>query len=42
MIDHGISDSQPREKDTDTFLTGANVEDAENGQEIRIDSIENS
>lgn len=41
MIEPIQSDSQPREKDTDTFLTGANIDDAE-GKEIRIDSIENS
>lgn len=41
MIEPGLTESQPREKDTDTFLTGANIEDGEN-KEINIDSIENS
>lgn len=40
MIETGKSATQPREKDTDTFLTGTNIEDAEN--ENVIDNIENS
>jgi predicted lysophospholipase L1 biosynthesis ABC-type transport system permease subunit len=42
MIETGKSNSMPKEKDTDTFLTGANVDDGENANEIHIDSIENS
>lgn len=30
----------PYEKDTDTFLTGANIDETQN--EIQIDSLENS
>jgi len=41
MIEPGQPEPQPREKDTDTFLTGANIEETEN-KGINIDSIENS
>ena len=41
MLEPAMQESQPREKDTDTFLTGTNIEEGEN-KEINIDSIENS
>ena len=40
MIETGLSNPHPKEKDTDTFLTGTNIEDADN--ENVIDNIENS
>ena len=41
MIESAQQESQPREKDTDTFLTGANIDEPEN-EGINIESIENS
>ena len=29
MIEPGVQEPQPREKDTDTFLTGTNIEEGE-------------
>lgn len=34
------NEKQPYEKDTDTFLTGANIDETQ--KEIQIDSLENS
>lgn len=41
MIESAQLESQPREKDTDTFLTGTNIDEPEN-KGINIDDIENS
>lgn len=40
MVGYNSADSH--EKDTNTFLTGANVHESNHGEEIDVDSIENS